>query len=99
MFKFKIANITVKSGDWIYAQQQLGTTLYAKVCDDKFEGGCMVYWYNTVFPEGHEAGWLSAEQAESSKRVPTWAQSQFDSTEHGQAANEFYQDALAVEFQ
>lgn len=96
---FKIGNINVKPGDWIYALQANGGTVYARVCDDKFDGGCMVYWYNDRYPLGHESGWLSSSDAPAFRRVPNWAQTQFDNTEPGRAAQKFFASAQALAFQ
>lgn len=87
---FKFGNLQVRPGMWIYSDDPL-CTLYAKVCDNKCaDGGIMVYLYNTAYPDNHEAGWLPERYAHHFRVVPTSAQTQFDDTVHGQAANQFF---------
>jgi hypothetical protein len=100
MTAFNIGKMkNVKPGDWIFASQTFGTTLFAKVCDNKFNGECMVYYYNNAFPDGHEAGMLYASDANDFKKVPQWAQKQFDDQEHGIAATEFFKMAKAGNYE
>lgn len=60
--EFLIGTVKVKTGDWVETVCPVGgNTINARICDNHVaDGGLMVYWYNPYYPNGHEAGWMTA---------------------------------------